>query len=462
MYKIILADDEPWVAYRLLHLANWEQYGFEVIETVTDGPAAYQACIDKKPDVLLTDIRMPGMDGLELVEALRRDIAGIEVVLISGYAEFSYAQKAIKLGAFDYLVKQVSREQIEDLLVRLARKLSDKPRHLDVYFSLLDSGDNMSVGQWLALRQPEQNHTRFRFCTFAIEQGQYPELLYEHLTPEYSEIIIRTGKNKASVLLSGINSDMDGWKKPGGYCGYSEVGGAEVLFGSLYRHSDMAFRTACFLNSEAPIEYVKRYDEVYMTRLLNDMEKALSSKDYHQCGKLLSAAHRTMDNMMLNQIEVILSRIYNAFCLNQLLPPIENEIREERYFSTAYGSLSEVFELFGESMTQTEQSGEFPLALIVKYIDENFAQEIHVSDLAKRFHFSSGYFSTMFSKGMDQPFTKYITDKRLAHAKKLLRETGLNIQEVADRSGYGDYFQFTKAFKRLTGTTPGQYRKSEA
>lgn len=462
MYKIIIADDEPWVAYKLLHLPDWQRYGFEVIDTAGDGMAAYQACMDKKPDVLLTDIRMPGKDGLQLTEDLRRDLPGIQVVLISGHAEFIYAQKAVKLGAFDYLVKPVTREQLEEMLARLKVKLADSSRQLDSYFSLLDFDRSMTASQWLSIRQPGQSHAYFRCCTFQIGQGEYPELLYEHLTPEYSQIIIRTGKNKAFALLGGADEKSLGhWKNPTDYCGYSEPGDAQALFETLHRHSDMAFQTARFLNAGVPVTYMKRHDEAYVSQLTADIEKALSLKAYQQCEKLLAALEKLLAAMTLNQIEAILMRVYHAFAANRLLPPMDDEAGDDRYFSTAYRSLFEVFELLKDSMAQKETADEFPLALITQYIDAHFTQELLVSDLAKRFHFSSGYFSAMFSKGMAQTVTKYIADKRMGYAKKLLIQTELSIQAVADRSGYGDYFQFTKAFKRINGMTPGQYRKTK-
>ncbi len=461
MYKIIIADDEHWVAYKLTHLVDWAALGFEVIETVEDGLAAYKACMEKKPDVLLTDIRMPGMDGLELTDALRRDLSGLQVVLISGYAEFAYAQRAVKLGAFDYLVKPVSREQVEELLARLQMKLADQHRQLDTYFSLLDNDRSMTVAQWLAERQPEERYGCFQFCTFEIEPGQYPELLYEHMEKDYCQVIIRTGKTKASVLLGGVDEkSFSQWERPEGHLGYSEKAQGQALFESLYRHSDQAFQTARFLNAPAPVEYVKGHDKTYISQLVLDVQKALGQKEYSQCDKLLAALQREMEKMMLSQIEANLSRIYRAFALNSLLPPIETEMADERYFSTSYGSLTDVFTFFSDSMVQQEQTGEFPLGMITKYIDEHFTKELLVSELAKRFHFSAGYFSSMFSKGMDQTVIKYISDKRMSYAKKLLRETELGISDVADRSGYGDYFQFTKAFKRITGVTPGQYRKN--
>lgn len=86
-------------------------------------------------------------------------------------------------------------------------------------------------------------------------------------------------------------------------------------------------------------------------------------------------------------------------------------------------------------------------------------KNIRIADIAERFHFSQNYFSTFFRKKTGQTYVKYITGKRISLAKELLEYTELSIQEVADRTGYGDYYQFNRVFKRETDTTPSRYRE---
>ena len=123
MYKVILADDETWVAIGLRKLIEKSRLPFQVVAEAANGIQALEEVIDKKPDILITDIRMPGMDGLELLRMIRRAGMDVKVIFVSGYAEFEYARKAIRMGAFDYLLKPVEPDALTEALGRARREI---------------------------------------------------------------------------------------------------------------------------------------------------------------------------------------------------------------------------------------------------------------------------------------------------------------------------------------------------
>ena len=108
MYRVMLVDDEPWVIYGLKMMLSWEEYGFEIAAEAVNGLEALDILQNEKLDVVFSDIRMPGMDGLRLTEEVAMGNLETKVVLISGYGEFEYAQKAIKYGVFEYLLDRKS------------------------------------------------------------------------------------------------------------------------------------------------------------------------------------------------------------------------------------------------------------------------------------------------------------------------------------------------------------------
>ena len=126
MNKIIIADDEPWTLYRIQNLLKWEEYGFELIGTAGDGLTALELIKEKQPALLLSDIRMPGLDGLELVRELKQHAPNTAVIFVTGFSEFSYAQEALRQGVFDYLVKPVRKEDLEAVLERIRPILEEK------------------------------------------------------------------------------------------------------------------------------------------------------------------------------------------------------------------------------------------------------------------------------------------------------------------------------------------------
>ncbi|WP_077613152.1 response regulator transcription factor [Clostridium sp. Marseille-P2415] len=123
MVKIFLAEDEKIVREGIKNGIAWEKYGFEFAGEAPDGELAYPLIIKSKPDILLTDIRMPFMDGLELAEMVKKELPDLHIMFFSGYDDFEYAKRAIKIGAADYLLKPVSSSQLLEALERMSETI---------------------------------------------------------------------------------------------------------------------------------------------------------------------------------------------------------------------------------------------------------------------------------------------------------------------------------------------------
>lgn len=122
MISLLIVDDDEWILKGLKSVINWNEYGFQIIGEAPDGETAYEKILSLKPDVVITDIVMPNLTGLELIDKVMKESTKTEFVILSGYAEFSYAKKACQLGAFDYLLKPLEKEDLLDVLERLRQK----------------------------------------------------------------------------------------------------------------------------------------------------------------------------------------------------------------------------------------------------------------------------------------------------------------------------------------------------
>ena len=106
--KVFLVEDEVIIRSGVKKSINWEQEGYEFVGEASDGELAYPMILKEKPDILITDIRMPFMDGLELSRLVKKELPDIKILILSGYDEFEYAKKAIKIGVTEYLLKPIS------------------------------------------------------------------------------------------------------------------------------------------------------------------------------------------------------------------------------------------------------------------------------------------------------------------------------------------------------------------
>lgn len=124
MYKVLIVDDEQWVINNLLRSIDWSSFYLEVASTAIDGREAYYIAQKIKPDIIITDLRMPGMHGLELIKRYKLIDSDVLIIILSGYDIFSYAQQAIRLNAFDYLLKPINKNNVERVLLHAVSKLN--------------------------------------------------------------------------------------------------------------------------------------------------------------------------------------------------------------------------------------------------------------------------------------------------------------------------------------------------
>lgn len=163
MLRVLIADDEIKVSQLIFHLVHWEELGMEVIGIVNDGVDAYEIILEKQPDIVITDIRMPGMDGIELVE---KAIRGLEAhkkvffVIISGYSQFEYAQQAVKLGVEDYLLKPIKKKELEAVLHKILDKHNATANALEEKENLRDH------------LQKTQQKVKNRFLSELVDDGR--------------------------------------------------------------------------------------------------------------------------------------------------------------------------------------------------------------------------------------------------------------------------------------------------
>lgn len=139
MHTVVLVDDEPWVAIDAMNSINWGQFGFQVAAYVSNPGEALEQIKAIRPSLCIVDIRMPGMDGLELIEKCMQEDVGSRFVILSGYSDFEYARRAMRLGVKDYWLKPLDPAAVHELLIKIRRDLpadeTAEGAHADAQFS---------------------------------------------------------------------------------------------------------------------------------------------------------------------------------------------------------------------------------------------------------------------------------------------------------------------------------------
>ena len=216
MYSVYIADDEMWVIVGLKKRIEKTGLPFQVIGEANNGVMALEEIEKKKPDILFTDIRMPGYSGLELLELLRKKELQTKVILISGYAEFEYAQSAIRNGAYDYLLKPIDQEKLQIVLERI---LGDGA-------GILENEQLVAPSTIRKIMDEIKEHYTENITLtglaekYAISVSYLSELLKEHLQLSFSEYISSKRIQKAKELLADESLSIEQIAEQTGYNDY--------------------------------------------------------------------------------------------------------------------------------------------------------------------------------------------------------------------------------------------------
>lgn len=195
MYKIVFAEDEAIIRESISQVIEWDKYDFHIVAMASDGEEALTAIRAHRPDLLITDIRMPFMDGLELCRQAKHLDPAIKIVIISGFMEFSYAQDAIKLGVQDYLVKPVTPMKLIQILTKLHAQLEEEGAHRRRIHSLIEDlraaekagkstlEGNLSTDDLHSLTALTAQLHEFLVSGSAEDATAYVERLYDAICP---------------------------------------------------------------------------------------------------------------------------------------------------------------------------------------------------------------------------------------------------------------------------------------
>ena len=201
MYSIIIVEDEYLVRQGIASLVDYEQFGMQVISQAENGIEAWQKFQDNPADILLTDINMPQMNGLELSKLVRDQAPKCHIVFLTGYDDFDYARTAIKLGADDYLLKPFSKDDVEEMLAKVQTKL-DKERKKAQIQNLVDQGQHSELEEAIHERLAD---SELSLKNLAFQLGFSPSylsvLIKKELGLPFQDYLIQERMKKAKLLL---------------------------------------------------------------------------------------------------------------------------------------------------------------------------------------------------------------------------------------------------------------------
>ncbi len=521
MYRILLVDDEDAVRSSIKNLTPWESCGFEVMAEASNGLEALEILYEDMPDVIITDIQMPYMDGIQFITKVREELSDtVSVIFLSGYDEFTYAQTAIKLNAAEYVLKPVSKKAMEDILLRARERLdkdlaivSDISR-LEAYYK--DAFELYKEKFLISLVSPvrvqdegflEDKAKEYRIplegSMFAAAAVDLPgdSLSYEALREIMEEsderlsffyenqlVLIFTssmGKEFRSLFINQINRSLQFLQDriTHYFSKHFNMGIGEVVYS--IRKLQESFRSAV----EA-LNYSALYPEQHIISIsdVESMKKPLDKNAlWEDRSDLVMAIKFGKQSDVEDKVGSFFYSLTDTADIQSTMLVFLSTISE---ICLAYGrsiaSLMEGEDLFlALSKANTvSRAKELALRLALsarvmatgerenshiqfvekakEIIKDRYADPlIGLEQVAGEISVSPAYFSTTFKKETGLSFVQYLTNVRLERAKDLLRNTDDKTYEIAEKIGFSEpnYFSFT--FKKHIGMSPSQYRMAQ-
>lgn len=497
--SVLIVDDEKIDrdAYRLM-LARCMP-GLEVIGEAQNGMEAVRFCCEHRPDIVLMDIQMPNLSGMDAIKLLRSEGINLNFVIISAYDYFEYAKEALDLGVLGFLVKPVSESELTREMERICAVVFDRKKRLIAQLDTLKgampnfSRNDLLENMYYAVRSNASGAIRTfaELCGCKTAEGMLAVLRVEGEIPEsFIPWLQRRGIHiqeilwhEGALLVLMLDKDTQealceefqrlrseaqlrfqlklGFFVGGCYASPREMGRSFTQAVSLMPSG----RSVCLFESKENAERKYPYPYDRELRLLD----AIQHRDDSRCVETLMGILADLTNWASGDFDLLKLVLYDLLlALNRLEPQGDPEVSRmlDRSQYAAIRDVDALYDYFLRCIrclaggADAEENGMEKIRPILDYIRSNYNRDIPLSGVANRFYFSQGHLSRIIKETTGLSYTEYVTRLRMERAMKLLRTTRVSIGEISVEVGYKDANYFSKVFKKATGQTPQSFRQN--
>ncbi|MHA6529362.1 response regulator [Paenibacillus sp. BAC0078] len=514
MKKVMLVDDEILIRESIRECVDWEKEGFIYCGDAPDGELALPIIGEQLPDILITDIKMPFMNGLELSSVVRQRFPNIKIIILSGHDDFQYARTALRLGVEDYCLKPFSSADLLQLLrsvsarideeLRLKRNYARTPEKLfadlcgglistaaaiesaeqlvlplmapyyaTAIFTLIPSGSEeikdspspvTNSEELLASMLKELTdafaYKRSRTETVLIIKGNDPEQMSRSLKDTCETFMQKLRKAcgcELSVSLGDVRERLQGI-----HLSYLEAEN-DRMFKKMSRQHSETLLDAYFdpstdgvlLDRNRLIQFLKlgdsRQASAFLLQLSADLETMNWSSVY---------AYYLMNDITLELVQTAKSCFRASANPAEIIKELQQQLKYVSNTGECLDYLKRLFERLWEWRSEGSDKYRELIDKVQHYIREQYDNEqLSLNDISRQVGVSPSHLSKIFSQETRQTITEFLTATRMDKAKELLKTTGHKTFEIAYNVGYNDQHYFSNLFKKVTGMTPMEYRK---
>lgn len=479
---VLIVEDEKMIRQGIRSMVQRSGAAVEDILECSNGEAALELLKVQKVDVMFTDIRMPKMDGIELVRAMQKLPCQPFTIAVSGYDDFSYAVELMRMGVREYLLKPIDRDKIREILKKLEEELTRKRENARYDRRLGEQRlKQVILNEPLASEEQELLDKMYEGTFLA---GDYRVVCGnetggagdgEKETDKYIRLS-RVGENEVFLLGCDALSDLLQEELTDRCVGISGIHAGIDALKEAYEEALFARKEAFYLEKR-----VRLYEEIVIRKASLHLEKKVLEQIVLQLGtdkyeEALKQLSRILKNASLGGYPPLEIEEGMKSLLDGILATYAKiiDVREEElqgyYAIYGYECLSEYeTELLGwlrnfcETLNRRfdDYKNRQKIQQAIQYIRENYDKDLNMAVVSNHISMNYSLFSYVFKQYAGNNFVNYLREIRIAEAKRLLEETDMKVVEVSARVGYENEKHFMKTFKASCGISPTEYRRNK-
>lgn len=462
MIRVILVEDDKLVRKSLITSFDWEKFNMKIVGDAKNGEKALELLENHEVDLIITDLAMPIMSGIELIRRVKVLYPSIFIVVLSLHQDFEYIQEAMRLGAIDYIAKvELDTEHMNKTLERIHGRISDEKNKQHTPYHIL--GDEILNGiVFISDKNIEEYSNVIDASGYQNKWmfiGAESLLIFtDNAKQSYDIFQMLEGQTHINepLLLIEIENNTDFRR--------------EDIIGMIQRYKEHFY----FYE----IKRDKKISVISMDNLvIPQSDKNLQHHKIKQIKKQLKSLKWVFDNTVLENVlrEMKELRLTNHK-LKELLVINIGEcqrlysfvLSEDLELSDSYSSWDDVEKWFWDtqkviyhSIYQKSISTETSASIFeaIYLIEENLSQNLTTTEISERVHMSRSYFCLCFKDVVGKTFNEYIQRARISKATHYLIYTNNTISVISEKVGYADAKYFSKIFREITGLLPSEYRK---
>ena len=408
--KVFLVDDEIVIREGIRESFPWEDTPYSLVGEAPDGEMALPIIRDTNPDIVITDIKMPFMDGLELCRELKSQMPWIGIIVLSGYDEFEYARQCIKLGVREYLLKPINSADLREALDKVSAQLKEERKTLEHAASL---------------RARMEDGGKF------LKEQLIGSLFSDETALEDAHDVLKQLRSMGCPVPAPFYVVIDAAFSPTG-TGQEAAALLAESSGGIVNASASRTGTRLFVLGDTAEDAEERAYAV-ATSLSQELERS-------ECKEIRVGIGEIVDDP---------EKIFQSFKTARHIRHLLAERKDERAVILGVREMGEV----------SDEKVPSVISEAKLYMSQNYSNaNLMLQDVAKAVNMSKSRFSTVFSQTTGQSFTEYLIYLRLIKAKELLKTSNLKSSQIATEIGYNDSHYFSYIFKKNVGMTPSDYR----